>query len=236
MKNGTNVTNSNITRRKFLRHTAGGAAAAWCLPAIVPSSVLGAAAPSNRINVAFIGLGNQSRIDLPAFLGHDDVQVVAVCDVNGGSTGYLRPTDFLGREPGQKKVNEYYANKKGVGQYKGCDAYEDFREVLARDDVNAVVIIVPDQWHGVITSMAAKVGKDIYCEKPLSLTVQQGRRMVEVVREQKRVLQTGSMYRSSPNARFMCELVRNGHIGEVKRIITDVARNNAKSPDRKSVV
>ena len=96
----------------------------------MPSSVFGASAPSERINVGFIGLGNQSRIDLPAFLGHDDVQVVAVCDVNRGSNHYLRPQDFLGREPGQKKVNDYYAKKTGVGQYKGCDAYNDFRDVL----------------------------------------------------------------------------------------------------------
>ncbi len=221
---------SNMTRRKFLQQSAGAAVTACCVPAIVPSSVLGASAPSNRINVAFIGLGNQSRIDLPAFLGHGDVQVVAVCDVNRGSTGYLRRDDFLGREPGQKRVNEYYAKKAGAGQYKGCDAYEDFREVIGRPDVNAVVLIVPDQWHGVMTAMAARAGKDIYCEKPLSLTVRQGREMVKVVRQQKRVLQTGSMYRSSPNARFICELARNGHLGQVKRIIADVARNNFTGP------
>ena len=229
MKNGSKTPTSNLTRRKFLKRAAGGAAAC-CVPVIVPSTVFGAAAPSNRINVAFIGLGNQSKVDLPAFLGHDDVQVVAVCDVNRGSKGYLGRDDFLGREPGQKRVNDYYAEKTGNSQYKGCDAYEDFREVLARPDINAVVVIVPDQWHGVITSMAAKAGKDIYCEKPLSLTVEQGQKMVKVVREQKRVLQTGSMYRSSPNSRFMCELVRNGYLGDVKRITTDVARNNAVSP------
>jgi predicted dehydrogenase len=221
---------SNMTRRKLLQQAAGGVVAACCLPTIVPSSVLGASAPSSRINVAFIGLGNQSRIDLPAFLGHDDVQVVAVCDVNRGSTGYLRHDDFLGREPGQKKVNEHYAKKTGAGQYRGCDACEDFREVIGRPDVNAVVLIVPDHWHGVMTAMAATASKDIYCEKPLSLTVRQGGEMIKVVRQQKCVLQTGSMYRSSPNARFVCELARNGYLGQVKRIITDVAQNNFTGP------
>ncbi len=230
MKNGSKAINSRITRRRFLRRTAGVTAAACCVPAIVPSSVFGAAAPSERINVAFIGVGNQSRIDLPSFLGHDDVQVVAVCDVNRGSNNYLRPQDFLGREPGRKTVEDYYAKKAGVGRYKGCAAYGDFREVLARPDVNAVVLIVPDHWHAVMTVAAAKAGKDIYCEKPLSLVVRQGQEMVKAVREYKRVLQTGSMQRSSPHCRFACELARNGYLGQVKRIFTDVLKNNFKGP------
>jgi len=231
MKNASNLRErAGWTRRRFLQQAAGGAATALALPTLVPSSVFGAAAPSERIHVAFIGLGNQSTIDLPAFLEQPDVQVVAVCDVNRGSYNYRAPEQFLGREPGQKAVEDYYAKKTGAASYKGCDAYEDFREVLARPDVNAVVVIVPDHWHGVITTMAAKMGKDIYCEKPLSLTVRQGREMVKAVRDHHRVLQTGSMYRSSPNARHVCELVRNGYLGQVKRIWTDVAFNNAKSP------
>jgi hypothetical protein len=219
----------NITRRKFLQGTALGAAACG-LPSIVPSSVFAATAPSNRIHTALIGLGNQSTVDLPAFLQHNDAQVVAVCDVNTASHGYRSPEQFLGRKPGQDAVNAYYAKRTGVGRYKGCDAYTDFREVLGRDDVDAVVIIVPDHWHALMTIAAAKAGKDIYCEKPLSLTIRQGQEMVKAVRKHKRVLQTGSMYRSSPSARFACELVRNGRIGQLKRIITEVAKNNAKSP------
>jgi predicted dehydrogenase len=230
MKNDTRTTNSNITRRRFLQRTAGGAAVACCVPAIVPSSVFGANAPNERINVAFIGLGNQSRIDLPAFLGHDDAQVVAVCDVNRGSNHYLKPEHFLGREPGQKTVNEYYAKKTGVDEYKGCAAYGDFREVLARPDVDAVVLIVPDHWHALMTVAAAKAGKDIYCEKPLSLCIRQGQQMVKAVRQYKRVLQTGSMQRSSPHCRFACELARNGYLGDIKRIFTDVSKNNFTGP------
>jgi hypothetical protein len=229
MKRNAKTAKTSVTRRKFLGSVAWGAAA-YGAPALVPSSVLGALAPSNRINVGVIGLGNQSTVDLPAFLQQDDVQVVTVCDVNTASRGYRSPDQFLGRKPGQDAVNAYYARKTNAGQYKGCDACNDFREVLGRPDVDAVAIIVPDHWHAIMTVMAAKAGKDIYCEKPLSLTIRQGQEMVKVVRQCKRILQTGSMFRSSPAARFACELVRNGRIGRLKRILTDVAKNNARSP------
>ncbi len=216
-----------VSRRNFLKTAALGAAAA---PAIVPASVFGAKAPSNRITVGIIGCGNQSTIDIPAFLGHDDCQVAAVCDVNTASYGYKTPDQFLGRKPQQELVNTFYAKKAGKGSYKGCDAYEDFRQIMDRKDIDAVVIIVPDHWHALMVAAAAKAGKDIYCEKPLSLTINQGKAMVKVVNEHKRILQTGSMYRSSPANRFGCELVRNGRIGQVQRVICNVAPNNAVSP------
>ncbi len=197
---------------------------------IVPASVLGANAPSNRIHVGFIGCGNQSTIDLPAFLGHEDCQVLAVCDVNTASHGYRTPDQFLGRKVAQDKVNAHYAAQRTSGTYKGCDAYVDFRDVLARDDIDVVTCVVPDHWHALVTVMAARAGKDIYCEKPLTLAVDQGHAMIKAVRENHRVLQTGSHYRSSPDNRRGCELVRNGRIGEVKRILTQVAEINAVEP------
>jgi predicted dehydrogenase len=221
--------NCTATRRSFLKTTAA-LTAAVSVPYVVPSSVFGAAAPSGRIGVGFIGNGNQSTIDLPAFLGHDDVQVLAVCDVNTASYGYRTPDQFLGRKPAQEKVNKFYAANKPSGSFKGCDAYNDFRDVLVRKDIDAVAIVVPDHWHGLMTVMAAKAGKDIYCEKPLSLTVSQGQAMVKAVREHKRILQTGSHYRSSPANRRTCELVRNGRIGQLKRIIALVAEQNAVDP------
>lgn len=230
MNNSMRAIQQNITRRRFLKGAALGAAAAYGMPAIVPSSVLGALAPSNRINVAMIGLGNQGTLDLAAFLQQDDVQVVGVCDVNTASHGYRTPDQFLGRKPGQDAVNAYYAKKNDAAEYKGCDAYTDFREVIGRADADAVVIVVPDHWHSYMTIMAAKAGKDIYCEKPLSLTIRQGQEMVKAVREHKRVLQTGSMWRSNGAARHACELVRNGRIGQVKRIISEVSENNFKGP------
>ncbi len=216
-------------RRTFLRSSAA-AVGAFCVPTVLPSSVFGAFAPSNRINVGFIGCGNQSTIDLPAFLGHDDCQVLAVCDVNTASHGYRSPEQFLGRKVQQENVNAHYAAQRTAGTYQGCDAYEDFREVLDRSDIDAVTCVVPDHWHGLITVMAARAGKDIYCEKPLSLTIGQGQAMVKAVREHQRVLQTGSHYRSSPDNRRACELVRNGRIGQVKRILTQVAEINAVEP------
>ena len=176
------------------------------------------------------GPATSRKNDLPAFLAQPDVQVLAVCDVNKGSRGYRTPEQFLGREPARKQVNEYYAKKTGSPEYQGCDAYIDFREVLSRKDIDAVVLIVPDHWHGVMTVAAAAAGKDIYCEKPLSLTVRQGRAMIDAVRQHKRILQTGSHYRSSPAVRHTCELVRNGRIGELKRMITYITKNNAVSP------
>lgn len=218
-----------FTRRDFLKAAAVLSAAAGA-PQVFPSSAFGANAPSNRINVGFIGCGNQSTIDLPAFLGHADCQVLAVCDVNTASHGYRTPDQFLGRKPGQERVEGFYAAKKASGAYKGCDAYNDFRDVLARNDIDAVAIVVPDHWHGLMTVLAAQAGKDIYCEKPLSLTIDQGQAMVKAVRAHRRVLQTGSHYRSSPDNRLGCELVRNGRIGKVQRILTQVAEINAVEP------
>jgi predicted dehydrogenase len=217
------------TRRHFLQ-TAAGAAAALAVPSVVPSSVLGALAPSNRITVGLIGCGNQSTIDLPAFLGHDDAQVLAVCDVNTASGGYRTPQQFLGRKVQQEFVNQFYAKKSPSGSYKGCAAYTDFRELLARPDIDAALIIVPDHWHGIMTIAACKAGKDVYCEKPLSLTIDQGKEMVKAVRKYNRVLQTGSHHRSSPNARFASELALNGKLGELKKIYTYVAKQNADDP------
>ncbi len=229
MDRGLTATSTRVTRRTFLKGAA--CTAAVCsAPTIVPSSVFGDFSPSNRINMAMIGMGNQGAIDMPNFLIQKDVQMLAVCDVNTASHGYREPTQFLGRKPGQALVNAYYAKKTGLGQYKGCDAYNDFRDIIRRTDIDAVAFVVPDHWHAYMTIMAAKAGKDIYCEKPLALTVRQGQAMVKAVRQYKRVLQTGSPYRSNARARFACELVRSGRIGQVKRIVTEVAVNNMKGP------
>lgn len=215
-----------MKRRQFLKTSA----AAIGVPYFVPSTVFGANAPSNRINVGFIGLGNQSTIDLPSFLRNDDVQVVAVCDVNTASHGYRDADQFLGRKPGLEKVNAHYAKKTGNASYKGCSEHVDFREVISNKDIDAVVIVVPDHWHAIMAIEAAKAGKDIYCEKPMTLTVDEGKRMVKAVRDNQRILQVGSQYRSSPAARKACELVRNGRIGKLERIHTYLPGNNATDP------
>ncbi len=209
---------TGLSRRQFLQASA----VAGVAPLVVSRSVFGADAPSNRLNLALIGAGNQSRVDLPAVLRFDDVQVVAICDVNKGSYGYARPEHFLGREPVGNSVNEYYAKKTGAGTYRGCDLYADFREVLARDDIDAVLVILPDHWHALVSVLACRAGKDVYCQKPMSLTVHDGQQMIKAVREHKRILQVGSQYRSNPVVRRVAELVRNGRIGKVQRAIAIV--------------
>ena len=230
MNGNSSKSSGSATRRDFLR-TAAAASAAFGAPWLVPSSVLGANAPSNRITLGLIGAGNQGSCDLRrGWFRQDDVQVVAVCDVNTASHGYVTPKQYLGRKPVQKMVNEHYAKNTPSGRYKGCDAYEDFRKILDRPDIDAVAIVTPDHWHGVMTVMAAKAGKDIYCQKPLSLTIRQGREMIKAVRKYDCILQTGSQFRSDGTIRFACELVRNGRIGQLKKITTFVAKNNKVSP------
>jgi ketosteroid isomerase-like protein len=220
---------ASLSRRDFLRSSAA-LATAVAAPTILPSSVFGANAPSNRITLGIIGCGNQSTVDIPEWLKNDDCQIVAVCDVNRGSKGYKNDQQFLGWEPQQKFVNAAYAKKTASGTYKGVQAYTDFRDVLARPDIDAVAIIAPDHWHAVMTVMAARAGKDIYCQKPLTLTIAEGRDMIAAVRKHQRVLQTGSQYRSHALMRQACELVRNGRIGKLQRVETYVAENNFKGP------
>jgi hypothetical protein len=139
-----------------------------------------------------------------------DTQVVAVCDV-----------DTTRRDHHRKMADEFYTIK-GNTEFKGCTGYKDFRDLLARRDIDAVVIAVPDHWHAYIAIAACEAGKDVYCEKPLSLTIHEARAMVQAARKYDRVFQTGSMQRSSNEFRQACELVRNGRIGKVKQVIVDV--------------
>jgi len=213
------------SRRNFLRSTA-----TLAMPLFLPASVFGKNAPSNRINLGIIGCGNQSTVDIPEWLKNDDCQIVTVCDVNRASRGYRSESQYLGREPQRDFINDFYAKKIGKTAFNGCNACADFREVLARKDVDAVAIITPDHWHAVQTILAAKAGKDIYCQKPLGLTVRDGQEMIRAVRKHKRILQTGSQWRSEPGVRHACELVRNGHLGKLLRIESFVAENNFKGP------
>ncbi len=217
------------SRREFLRNAAA-VSTVWAVPWIVPASAWGSNAPSNRINVACIGTGNQGINILRRLIANDDVQIVSVCDVNEASYGYKSEDQYLGRLPAQKEVDQTYAKKRGVQSYKGCTADRDFREVLAREDIDAVTVVVPDHWHAIITVQAAEAGKDIYCEKPLSLTIGQGQQMVDAVRRHQRVLQTGSMERSNPLTAYVCELARTGRIGEIRRVVTNVGLNNKVGP------
>ncbi len=173
--------------------------------------------PGSRITMGFIGTGNQGAGDMRYFLKDPRVQVVAVCDVNRESAGYWDGA-IAGREPARKKVDAAYATAITDGTYAGCAAYVDYRDLLARADIDAVEIATPDHWHAIQVIDACRAGKDIYCQKPLSLTVAEGRAMANAVRDQGRVLQTGSQQRSDAHFRRACELVRNGRIGKLKTV------------------
>jgi len=204
-----------MTRRGFLRRSA-----AVGVPMVVPSAALGlggAVAPSERVTMGFIGTGNQGTNDLGGFLGDKRVQVVAICDVNREGPGYWSGT-VRGREPARRMVDKRYGAEKRSGQSTGCAGYEDFRELLARKDIDVVEIATPDHWHAALVVAAARAGKDIFCQKPLSLTISDGRIMSDTVRRYGRVFQCGSQRRSDFNCRRACELVRNGRIGKVHTV------------------
>ena len=176
-----------ITRREFLDRT-GRVSAMVAVPWIVPAAAVRAQTstpPSERITVGLIGHGAMGHGHLHRLAGDREVQVLAVCDV-----------DRVRRDEAKRVVEETYAARKPDGKYKGCTAYNDYRELLARPDIDAVVIATPDHWHSLQAIHAVEAGKDVYCEKPISLTVQEGRRLVETVRSYGRVFQTGTQYRS----------------------------------------
>jgi predicted dehydrogenase len=212
--------NKNITRRQFIQQTAA-AASLVAAPTILPACATGRGripTPGSRINLGCIGVGNQGINDMRAFLRDERVQVTAVCDVNKGSD-----KGYWGGRPGGRKlareiVEDHYGDQTRSGTFKGVTEYEDFREVLARDDIDAVLLAVPDHWHAIPVVEAAKAGKDIYGEKPLALTVKEGRIMSDAVQKHRRVFQTGSQQRSDQRFRFACELVRSGYIGELRTV------------------
>ena len=212
-----------LNRRQFLGRVAG-AGAAWAAgPLIVPASVLGrdgVAPPSERIVIGCIGLGGQGRFNMRAMINQPDTQVVALCDVERGSKSQ-------GLIPAQTEAAQNYA---AMGRPVAADSfatYGDFRELLARDDLDAVTVCTPDHWHGLISIAAAKAGKDIYCEKPLVNTIHEGRAVCDAVERYGRILQTGSHERSNDSVRLAYELVRNGRIGELKEIQVNLPFNEA---------
>lgn len=228
--------NKSINRRQFLKKASCAAVGAIGFPYIVSSSVLGKAgniSPSNRITLGCIGMGGQGTYDMTGFLWHSDVQVVAVCDVNKESSNYDAFYQFegttAGREPARERVESHYAKQKPAGTYKGCDTYADFRELLARDDIDAILIAVPDQWHAITAVMAARAGKDVYAEKPLAYTIAEGRAICDAVKRYGMVWQTGSQQRSDERFRRACELVQNGRIGKVRTVKVGLPYGNSIS-------
>jgi predicted dehydrogenase len=199
-----------ISRRDFLKGTlaTGGMIAA---PTIIPASALGAdgtIAPSNRIVMGVIGVGLQGTGNMRQFAGHKNVQIVAVCDV-----------DKSHRDDAKNTIDQKHGNTD-------CVAVDDFREITRRDDIDAVCVATPDHWHVIPAIDAARHGKDMYVQKPLTLTIGEGRALVEAVRRHGRVLQTGSQQRSDWGFRRACELARNGRIGKIHTVKVGISKVN----------
>jgi predicted dehydrogenase len=188
-----------ISRRGFVKGSAL-AAASLAFPTVVPSTVFGRHAPSNRVNLAMIGVGSRGTDVMKGFARHDDVCFLAVCD-----------TFRDRRERARAFLNEKYGGEV-------TQAYRDFRQMLARDDIDGVVICTPDHWHVPAAVYAARAGKDMYVEKPLGPCLTWAQRLRETVQRYGNVFQYGTQQRSSRAFRFTCELVRNGYIGELRRI------------------
>ena len=202
--------NPSLSRRSFMKKTLKGAVATsltLSLPSIVPSSVFGQNAPSNRINIGAIGTGRISRgHDLPGVWRYDYAQVVAVCDL-----------DTKRAAEGKKLVNDYYTTKTGK-PFDGVKEYHDFRELVKDKDIDAVLISTPDHTHAMIAIAAAREKKHIYMQKPASLTISEGRTVSDYVRKSGVVFQIGSQQRSSEQFRYAAELVRNGRIGKLQTV------------------
>jgi hypothetical protein len=209
------------TRRDFLKKASMLAAGAIIMPQIVPASVFGKKAPSNRINIAMIGCGRQMVApNIPQLLKSEHAQIVGVCDV-----------DAWRLAKAQKQVNDYYSKLKGVA-YNGCKGYEDYRKIMQNKDIDAVMISTPDHWHVPMAIEAARAGKHISLEKPISTCVEHGRKLVEVIKQHNVITRNDSEFRTLPKMSRAVELVRNGRIGKIQKIYVGVPRelNGASLP------
>ncbi len=200
----------NMNRRTFLKSSLV-AAAAVSSPMIIPSRVLGlegAVSPANRVNLGLIGTGGiAGGFHFPSLLRKAEAQIVAACDV-----------DALRLKPTRDNVEAFYAQATPGGTFRGCQAYQDFRELVARPDIDAVIVATPDHWHALIAIAAMQAGKDVYGEKPMTLTIAEGQAMIRATQRYGRVFQTGTQNRSNRVVRRICELVRNGVLGKVHTV------------------
>ncbi len=200
-----------MNRRSYLKKSLASTAGAIFAPTIVPASVFGKDAPSNKIHVGQIGCGRIARDhDLPETMKHELSRVVAVCDV-----------DRKRKEDGKRFVEQWYSENKKKDKFINVQMYDDYRELLSNPDINAVIISTPDHWHAQPAIEAALAGKAIYLQKPTSLTIEEGRAMSDIIHRTGAVFQLGSQQRSMnpwPQFKRACELVRNGRIGDLKTV------------------
>ena len=197
-----------LSRRSFLKTSLAGAAGAYLVPTIIPSSVLGADAPSNKIQIGQIGCGRIGHdMDMPGILKHDRARIVAVCDLDSKRLQHAKAY-----------VEGAYAKKKGNASAVAVKTFGDYRELLRDGHVDAIAVSTSEHWHAELVIAGALAGKDIYVQKPLSMTLAEGRAVSDIVRAKKRVFQIGSQQRSTSQFRIACELVRNGRIGKLHTV------------------
>ena len=198
---------AGVSRRRFLA-AASAAAAGAAGPLILSGRLFGATAPSDRVTLGFIGTGRQAMgMNIPEFLAVPGVQVLAVCDVDGWRLGEAK-----------KLVDAHYAKQTASGVYIGCAAYRDFRELLARPDIDAVMISTPDHWHAIVAAAALRAGKDVSLEKPITRFISEGRLLADLALRHKRVFRVDSEFRSLERFHRAAELVRNGRVGRLHTI------------------
>ncbi len=200
-----------LTRRNFIRNSALVTAGIFTVPTILPSNIFKKSLPNDKINVGVIGCGRIARgHDIPLTLGYDNARIVAVCDVDSNRV-----------RKGKEFVEQLYFEKTGKKDIVNVKMYADFRDLCADKDIDAVIVSTPDHWHAIPAIAAVQAGKDVYLQKPLSLTIQEGRALSDVVNRTGRILQVGSQQRSLdpwPHFHRACELVRNGRIGEIQTV------------------
>lgn len=202
-----------LTRREFVKNSIAVSAAA---PLIVPSSVLGrdgTTTPNEKIVLGSVGVGVRGSQNLRQFIQRDDLHVAAVCDVSGRQ-----------RKKAKQLVDEYYENVN-------CSAYNDFRELMAREDIDLISVATPDHWHVLVGLAAARAGKDLYYEKPVGVSLEQAQTLRAAIHRHKNVFQFGTQQRSTRNFRYACELVRNGRLGELKTIYVGAPASHAIPQD-----
>jgi myo-inositol 2-dehydrogenase / D-chiro-inositol 1-dehydrogenase len=201
------MNSASLTRRHFLKASLASAAGTMVLPTILPRSVFGKDSPSHKIHIAQIGCGRIAhQMDMPGIIKHDLARIVAVCDLDSKRVAHAK-----------QYVEGYYA-KRQPGDSSPVKTYADYKELLASPDIDAVAISTSEHWHAELVVAAALAGKDIYVQKPLTMTLREGRLVSDVVQQQKRIFQIGSQQRSTSQFRLACELVRNGRIGKLHTI------------------
>lgn len=209
-----------MKRRRFLKHSLISAAGTIVLPVIIPSHVRGKNAPGDKINVGQIGLGRiATTMDLPGVMRRDNARVIACSDLDRNRLA-----------AGKNQIDQYYAKQTGKSDYINARMFDDYREMILRSDIDAVVISTPDHWHAQPAIEAALAGKDVFCQKPTTLTIAEGRMLADIAKEKGTIVQICTQHRTFAYNQTACELVRNGRIGKLHTVKINIG-GESPGPD-----